>query len=118
MWADPFHRWEQREGWSNDATALGLNKGFMYEPSSDFTPTQYLLAHAAGGSPVLGAAESSAGDPVPPVYRGEIVQVDVDGPRVAWNSTLDSLKPPCVAETPCRNRVPRAGQLQRQVGTL
>ncbi len=87
----PFHSLGTKGRLVNDATALGLGKGFMYEPSSDFTPTQYLLAHAAGGSPVLGAAESSAGDPVPPVYRGEIVQVDVDGPRVAWNSTLDSL---------------------------
>ena len=87
----PFHSLGTKGRLVNDATALGLGKGFMYEPSSDFTPTQYLLAHAAGGSPVLGAAESSAGDPVPPVHRGEIVQVDVDGPRVAWNATLDSL---------------------------
>ena len=47
----PFHSLGTKGRLVNDATALGLGKGFMYEPSSDFTPTQYLLAHAAGGSP-------------------------------------------------------------------
>ncbi len=88
----PFHSLGTKGKLVKDATALGLGKGFMYEPSSDFTPTQYLLAHAAGGSPVLGAAEGGAGAPLPAVHRGEIVQVDLDGPRAAWNKTLDSLQ--------------------------
>ncbi|MGH3076227.1 MAG: hypothetical protein ACRDQC_14920, partial [Gaiellales bacterium] len=87
----PFHSFGTKGKLINDATALGLGKGFMYEPSNDFTPTQYLLAHAAGGSPVTGAAEGGPGDRLPAVHRGEIVQVNVDGPTTAWTATLDSL---------------------------
>ena len=86
----PFHSLGTEGRLVNDATALGLGKGFMYEPSSDFYADPYLLAHAAG-LPRSRRRREQRGRSLPPVYRGEIVQVDVDGPRVAWNATLDSL---------------------------
>jgi processive 1,2-diacylglycerol beta-glucosyltransferase len=87
----PFHSLGTKGRLLNDAAALGLGKGFLYEPGTDFTPTQYLLAHAAGGSPVLGSAESNPGEPVGALRPGEILQVNVDGPAPAWIATLDSL---------------------------
>jgi UDP-glucose 4-epimerase len=88
----PFHSLGTKGRLINSATALGLGKGFMYEPGNDFTPTQYLLARAAGGSPVLGAAEGGPGGRLPAVHRGEIIQVSVDGSSASWTATLDALR--------------------------
>jgi UDP-N-acetylglucosamine:LPS N-acetylglucosamine transferase len=87
----PFHSLGTKGRLTKDASALGLGKGFMYQPGSDFTPTQYLLARAAGGSPVQGAAESDPGEAIGALRPGEVVQVNVDGSAAAWRATIDSL---------------------------
>jgi UDP-glucose 4-epimerase len=87
----PFHSLGTKGRLANNAAALGLGKNFMYQPSSDFTLTQYLLAHAAGGSPVRGASENDQGEAVAAVRRGEVVQINVNGRTAASSATLDSL---------------------------
>ena len=87
----PFHSFGTKGRLAKDASALGLGKGFMYQPGSDFTPTQYLLARAAGGSPVQGAAETGPGEAIGALQPGEVIQINVDGPAAAWRSTIDSL---------------------------
>ncbi len=60
----PFHSLETRDRLSHAAVALGLGRNFLYEPDRDFSIGQYLLAHAAGGSPVRGATQVNPGDQV------------------------------------------------------
>ena len=76
---------------SHAAVALGLGRNFLYEPDRDFSIGQYLLAHAAGGSPVRGAAQVNPGDQVGDLRRGEIVEMSANPASPAWPSTLDSL---------------------------
>ena len=87
----PFHSFGTKGRLAKDASALGLGKGFMYQPGSDFTPTQYLLARAAGGSPVQGAAETGPGEAIGALHPGEVVQINVAGPPATWRATIDSL---------------------------
>jgi nucleoside-diphosphate-sugar epimerase/UDP-N-acetylglucosamine:LPS N-acetylglucosamine transferase len=87
----PFHSLETRDRLSHAAVALGLGRNFLYEPDNDFSIGQYLLAHAAGGSPVRGATQVDPGDQVGNVRRGEIVEMSSNIGSPAWASTLDSL---------------------------
>ena len=87
----PFHSLETRDRLSHAAVALGLGRNFLYEPDRDFSIGQYLLAHAAGGSPVRGAAQVNPGDQVGDLRRGEIVEMSANPASPAWPSTLDSL---------------------------
>ena len=87
----PFHSLGTKGRLANDASALGLRKGFMYQPGSDFTPTQYLLARAAGGSPVQGAAQNDPGEAIGALSSGEVVQINLDGPAATWRATIGSL---------------------------
>jgi UDP-glucose 4-epimerase len=87
----PFHSLETRDRLSHAAVALGLGRNFLYEPDSDFSIGQYLLAHAAGGSPVRGAAQVASGDQVGDLHPGEILEMSADPASPAWPSTLDSL---------------------------
>jgi UDP-glucose 4-epimerase len=87
----PFHSLGTKGRLTKDASGLGLGKGFMYQPGSDFTPTQYLLARAAGGSPVEGAAETDPGDAIGALRPGEVIQINIDGQTPAWRATIDSL---------------------------
>ena len=88
----PFHSLGTKGRLAEDAAALGLGKSFMYQPSSDFTLTQYLLGRAAGGSPVRGAADSDPGEAVGALRAGEVVQINVDRATAALNATLHSLR--------------------------
>ena len=87
----PFHSLETRDRLSHAAAALALGRNFLYEPDHDFSIGQYLLAHAAGGSPVRGAAQVNPGDQVGDLHRGEIVEMSANPASPAWPSTLDSL---------------------------
>ena len=94
-------------------SASGRN--FLYEPDSDFSIGQYLLAHAAGGSPVRGAAQVNPGDQVGDLRRGEIVEMSANPGSPAWASTLDSLgRRLARGGLSGRDRL-RAGQLRRRL---
>jgi UDP-glucose 4-epimerase len=87
----PFHSLETRDRLTHAAAALGLGRKFLYEPDSDFSIGQYLLARAAGGSAVRGAAIVNPGDQVGGLSQGEIVEMNADPASPAWPSTLQSL---------------------------
>jgi UDP-N-acetylglucosamine:LPS N-acetylglucosamine transferase len=86
-------RWFRTKGQLRRAARdLGLSGHFFYAvPHDGFTMAQYVLAHAAGASPVTGALQLNAPDRVARPSRGAVVEVHLGAGAPDWPPALASL---------------------------